>query len=73
MVMLSEAIVVMQISYKNQHGVEKEPLTKEKAVSLIRDVFSAATERDIYTGDGLRISIITADGVEEQEIPLRRD
>lgn len=62
-----------QIGYKNQIGVEKAPLSKEKAVSLITDVFMAATERDIYTGDGLKISIITAAGVEEREVPLRRD
>ena len=53
--------------------MEKAPLSKEKAVSLITDVFMAATERDIYTGDGLKISIITAAGVEEREVPLRRD
>ena len=51
----------------------KEPLTKEKAVSLIQDVFVAAAERDIYTGDGLKISIITSAGVEEREMLLRGD
>lgn len=53
--------------------MEKEPLSKEKAVSLIQDVFMAAAERDIYTGDGIKISIITAAGVEDREMPLRRD
>lgn len=62
-----------KIGYKNQTGVEPEPLSLEKAVSLVQDVFSAATERDIYTGDGLRISIITAAGVEVRDFPLRRD
>ena len=49
------------------------PLSKEKAVSLVKDVFMAATERDIYTGDALKIHIVTAAGVEEREIPLRKD
>lgn len=74
--MLGSAVVTsccVQIGYKNQHGVEKEPLSKEKAVSLVQDVFMAAAERDIYTGDGLKIHIITAAGVEERQIPLRRD
>lgn len=48
-------------------------MSLEKAVSLVRDVFSAATERDIYTGDGLRINVITAAGVEVRDFPLRRD
>ena len=51
----------------------KTPLTKDKAVSLIQDVFSAAAERDIYTGDGLLISVITSTGIEQSEVPLRRD
>ncbi len=63
----------IQIGYKNQTGVDREPLTVEKAVSLVQDVFSAATERDIYTGDGLTIRVITAAGVETKEVPLRRD
>lgn len=53
--------------------MEKQPLSLEKAVALVQDVFSAATERDIYTGDGLQINIITAAGVEVKSVPLRRD
>ena len=62
-----------QISYKNQEGEVRQPLSKEKTVSLVQDVFMAAAERDIYTGDGLRISIVTSEGTEEREVPLRRD
>lgn len=53
--------------------MQKVPLTKEKAITLIKDVFTAATERDIYTGDGLKIHIITAAGIEEQNVPMRCD
>ena len=45
----------------------------DKAVSLVQDVFSAAAERDIYTGDGLKLHVISASGVEVREVPLRRD
>ncbi|XP_064395971.1 proteasome subunit beta type-1-B-like [Halichondria panicea] len=62
-----------QIGYKNQEGVIKESLSIEKAVSLVQDVFTAAAERDIYTGDGLTINIVTAEGTEVREVPLRRD
>ena len=64
---------LIQIGYKNQENATKEPLTVEKTVSLIQDVFSAAAERDIYTGDGLRVSIVTAASIEHRVIPLRRD
>lgn len=63
----------LQIGYLNQTGVDKEPLSVEKAVALVKDVFTAAAERDIMTGDGLKISIITAAGIEVREVPLRRD
>ena len=62
-----------QIGFKNQDGVIKEPITREKAVSLVKDVFISAAERDIYTGDGLQIHVITADGIETELLPLRRD
>ena len=62
-----------QIGLLNQTGVEKKPLSVEKAVQLVTDVFTSAAERDIYTGDGIRINIINADGVDVKEVPLRRD
>ena len=62
-----------QVGLLNQDGAEKEELTKEKAISLVTDVFTSAAERDIYTGDGILINIITASGVEVQRVPLRRD
>ena len=58
---------------KNQSNMEEMPLSKEKAISLVQDVFTSAAERDIYTGDGLKISIISAAGTEVKDIPLRRD
>lgn len=63
-----------QIGLLNQTGVDKDqPLCKEKAISLVTDVFTSAAERDIYTGDGIVISVITANGVEEKTVSLRRD
>ena len=49
------------------------PLTKEKAQSLVEDVFTAAAERDIYTGDAVVISVITKYHVVKYSIPLRKD
>jgi 20S proteasome subunit beta 6 len=48
-------------------------LTKEKALSVVKDVFISAAERDIYTGDGITINIITKDGIAEEKFDLRRD
>ena len=62
-----------QIGYKYQNVDRKEPLSKEKALVLVKDVFTAAAERDIYTGDGIVIHVITSGGTEEIKYPLRRD
>ena len=63
----------VQIGYKNQCVEERAPLTVEKAVSLVKDVFTAAAERDIYTGDGVVVHVITEAGTDEITVPLRRD
>ena len=57
----------------NQEGVQHVPLSRDKAVNLVKDVFISAAERDIYTGDALLINIITKDGVDMERFPLRRD
>ncbi|XP_057303985.1 proteasome subunit beta type-1-B-like [Hydractinia symbiolongicarpus] len=62
-----------QIGQKNLKEKSNEPLSKERCVELIKDIFISAAERDIETGDGVHISIITKDGVENQTFPLRRD
>lgn len=54
-------------------NVTPEPLTIEKAVNIIKDTFTGACERDIYTGDGVHINVITSDGITEELFPLRKD
>lgn len=65
--------VLPQIGFKNMDGVQQVPLTQEKAIQLVKDVFISAAERDVYTGDALHICIITKEGIKEQTIPLRKD
>jgi 20S proteasome subunit beta 6 len=45
----------------------------EKCLQLVKDAFISAAERDIYTGDAVVIKIITKDGVQTEQFPLRRD
>jgi len=49
------------------------PLTVDKAVTLVKDVFTSAAERDIYTGDGLHIEVVSADGIRSEKMKLRCD
>ena len=48
-------------------------MEKGPALRLARDIFISAAERDIYCGDSVVVDIITADGVDRQCFPLRRD
>lgn len=57
----------------NMENVAMEPLTLEKAIAIVKDVFISATERDINTGDSLHIKIITKDGIKEDTFELRKD
>ena len=65
----------VQIGFKNQSNVpDPAPaLTVDKVMTLVKDVFVSAAERDIYTGDGLHIELVSADGITSQSIQLRRD
>jgi len=52
----------------------KPTLSQGEVVDLIKDVFSSATERDIYTGDGLEIMVVDKHGINVLEtLELRRD
>lgn len=52
---------------------KKEPLTLEKAISLMKDLYISAAERDIYTGDSVVLNIMTKDGLKTQSHELRKD
>lgn len=69
----SVCVFFSQIGFKNMEGVEHVPLTQDKAVQLVKDVFISAAERDVYTGDALRLCVVTKDGIKEETIPLRKD
>jgi len=62
-----------QIGMKNQDGATVVPLSEEKAVALVKDVFTSAAERDIYTGDAIVINVIKKEGVSSETFKLRRD
>eukprot|EP00003_Mantamonas_plastica_P028950 TRINITY_DN6775_c0_g1_i1.p1 TRINITY_DN6775_c0_g1~~TRINITY_DN6775_c0_g1_i1.p1 ORF type:complete len:256 (+),score=93.92 TRINITY_DN6775_c0_g1_i1:201-968(+) len=61
-----------QINQQHQK-IKSDPLTMDETIDLIKDVFSTAGERDIYTGDTVEIFVITKDGVEMQEFALKED
>ncbi|CAH1991140.1 unnamed protein product [Acanthoscelides obtectus] len=70
---LLQPLLDNQIAHTNLDKVPKEPLTLEKALALLKDVFISAAERDIYTGDKVLINIITKDGIKEEAFDLRKD
>lgn len=70
---LLQPILDNQVGLKNMAEKPNIPLTIDRAVDLVTDAFISAAERDIYTGDGVLISIITDKGVETRKIPLRKD
>lgn len=70
---LLQSFLDNQIGQKNLKEKCLGDLTKEKCVEMIKDVFISAAEREIETGDGVMIHIITKDGIQNELFPLRRD
>ncbi|GAM83424.1 hypothetical protein ANO11243_014120 [Dothideomycetidae sp. 11243] len=73
-----------QVNLKNQyqpgsgqgHALAQkkpEPLPRHEVVQLVEDAFTSAVERHIEVGDGLQMMTITANGIEEEFRPLKKD
>ncbi|KAJ2944184.1 hypothetical protein O0L34_g18162 [Tuta absoluta] len=62
-----------QIAMSNQQNAIETPITQERAVTLLKDSFIGAAERDMYTGDYIYILKITANGIQEEKFELRKD
>lgn len=51
----------------------KDEVALGPCVELVKDAFTSAGERDIYTGDTLEIFKITKAGVEVEKFELKKD
>lgn len=65
-----------QVGFKTQPANFKK-LSIEETVDLVKDCFTCAGERDIYTGDAVHIAVITSAGVDmitdKEPFLLKRD
>lgn len=70
---LLQPVLDCQVGFKNRSGEQPASISCETALSIVKDTFISAAERDIYTGDGVNINIITKDGVKFENFSLRKD
>lgn len=63
-----------QVEFR-QIADDKKPaeLQLQPCIELVKDAFTSAGERDIYTGDIVEICKITKTGVEIEKFELRSD
>mmetsp|Transcript_60146 Transcript_60146/g.191075 ORF Transcript_60146/g.191075 Transcript_60146/m.191075 type:complete len:240 (+) Transcript_60146:152-871(+) len=52
---------------------DKNKLSEEQALDLVKDCFATAGERDIYTGDKVEIIIMNKSGVRKEYLQLKLD
>lgn len=51
----------------------REDLSVEESIAVMKDAYTAAGERDIYTGDAVDYCVITPEGVTMERFNLKRD
>lgn len=69
---LITSILDNQIEFKTSQKM-KRILSLEETLELVKDVYTAAGERDIYTGDMVDIAIITSEGIKIEKFALKKD
>lgn len=68
-----------QVNFKNQYEPGTDTLKPhvnlplDVVISLIKDAFTSATERQIQVGDYLELVIVQKDGITKQLYPLKKD
>ncbi|CAG0892622.1 unnamed protein product [Cyprideis torosa] len=70
---LLQPLLDNQVGHKNISIERTDALSKEEAISLVKDVFISAAEREINTGDGVHIMVLTKEGIETEQFALRKD
>lgn len=70
---LIQPLLDNQIDRAHQQGLGHWDLSQLEAVELVKDAFSSACERDIYTGDHVDIAVINKDGVHWDKFDLKFD
>ena len=75
---LIQPILDNQIERKHQYDADGNPkgrwqLSEAEAVELVKDCFTSAGERDIYTGDHVDICVINKTGMHWERFNLKQD
>lgn len=71
---LLQPILDNQVEFRQMSAeAKKEELQLGPCVELVKDAFTSACERDIYTGDMVEICKVTREGVEIEKFELRAD
>lgn len=70
---LIQPLLDNQIDRAHQKGLGHWDLSEVEAVELVKDAFSSACERDIYTGDHVDIAVINKTGIHWDKFDLKFD
>eukprot|EP00758_Cryptobia_borreli_P008914 Tbor_TRINITY_DN5428_c0_g1::TRINITY_DN5428_c0_g1_i1::g.24076::m.24076/K02732/PSMB1; 20S proteasome subunit beta 6 len=68
-----EPLLDCLIKQGNMAGKVPKEMSKDEALLLLKNAFTGAGERDIFTGDSVQFIVLTKDGIHEETMPLRKD
>jgi len=69
---LIQPLLDNQITFNNQKYVPKDKITLDETLNLVKDTFTSAGERDIYTGDSVDIFVISSKGLHKEKFELKK-
>ncbi|KAG5487223.1 hypothetical protein LSCM4_07711 [Leishmania orientalis] len=68
-----EPLLDCLINRQHMTGQAPPEMSKEEALAILKNAFTGAAERDIYTGDSVCFLTITREGVQRESFELRKD
>jgi 20S proteasome subunit beta 6 len=70
---LMDCLIRKSNQHRAGHVIAPPDMTVDEALQMLKNAFTSAAERDIFTGDAARFYVLTPEGCSEETLQLRKD